>query len=326
MDVKKIWNGVMFSKDISRRRFLKAAVAAIATVPFLGLIGRPAAAQGAAFNGRTAKALKGLHDLVSVKGEDPYAMTVKAVEAMGGMGRFVKQGDVVVVKPNIGWDRSPAQAGNTNPEVVAALVDLSYKAGAKRVNVFDITCNDPRRCYESSGIMAAAEAKGAKVYFVEDWNMVKARFGRSSMMEGWPIFKDAIDCDVFINVPVLKHHGLTGLTLSMKNLMGVCGGERGKMHRDIGPKLVDLTRFIAPDLTVIDAYRVLTRNGPTGGNLADVDTMKRVLVATDPVLADTYAARMVNVEPSTLPYIRSAVTMGFGSTDIKSADIVEVNA
>jgi len=315
----------MLDKKMTRGQFLKLLVSGIAFLPLTGRLLRKAeAAQGSVFNGRPASGVKGDYDLVIAKGEDPYAMTVKAVESMGGMGRFVKKGATVVVKPNIGWDRAPEQAGNTNPQVVAALVDMAYKAGAKRVNVFDVTCNDPRRCYYNSGIEKAAADAGAKVYFPDDWNTVKANFGYPSLMEGWPILADAIECDTFINVPVLKHHGLTRLTLSMKNLMGVCGGDRGKMHRDIGPKLVDLTRFINPDLTVIDAYRVLTRNGPTGGNLADVEAMKTIVVATDPVLADTYASQLAGVDPMAVPYLKSAAQQKFGSLDVEGAKKITV--
>ena len=316
----------LFGRTLSRRQFLKLLLSTLALLPLSGLAGRRADAIGGGFNGRPKADIRGDYDLVVAKGEDPYAITVKAVESMGGMERFVKKGSVVLIKPNIGWDRSPEQAGNTNPRVVAALVDLSLKAGAKRVNVFDITCNDARRCYASSGIEAAAKASGASVYFPDDWDVVKARFGRASLMEDWPILRDAVGCDTFINVPVLKHHGLTRLTLSMKNLMGVCAGDRGKIHRDIGPKLVDLTGFINPDLTVIDAYRVLVRNGPTGGSLADVETLKTVIVATDPTLVDTYAAKLMNVDPLVVPYIKVAADQHFGSTDIEAAKTITVEA
>jgi uncharacterized protein (DUF362 family) len=294
-------------------------------MPFTGrLAGSASAAATGKFNGRPDKGIKGDYDLVVAKGDDPYSMTVRAVEAMGGMSRFVKPGANVVVKPNMGWDRTPEQAGNTNPRVVAALVDMAYKAGAKRVSVFDVTCNDARRCYANSGIEAAASAGGAKVFFTDEWDTVKASFGRQSTMEGWPILNEAIECDTFINVPVLKHHALTRLTLSMKNLMGLCGGNRGLMHVNIGPKLVDLGRFINPELTVIDAYRVLVRNGPSGGNLADVKDYKTVIAATDQTLADAYAAQLVDVDPMAVPNIKSAVKMGYGSADIANAKSLTV--
>ncbi len=155
---------------------------------------------------------------------------------------------------------------------------------------------------------------------------MKAKFSYKSPMEDWPIYRDALECDTFINAPILKHHGLTGLTLSMKNLMGVCSGNRGLIHFDIGTKLAHLTDFIKPDLTVIDAYRVLLRNGPTGGNLEDVSDMKIVIVSADPVLCDSYAAKLMDKDPLSVSYINQAVKLNLGKTDIANADILTINA
>jgi len=291
-----------------------------------GVMGRLGLAQAGTSRGRKRPNVKGTCDLVATKGDDPFAATLKTIEGLGGMQRFVARGGTVVIKPNIGWDRAPEYAANTNPEVVAALVSLCFEAGAKRVNVFDIPCNSPQRTYENSGIKKAAERMGARVYFVDDWNTLKAQFDFDSPMSGWPIFKDAIECDTFINVPILKHHGLTGLTLSMKNLMGVCGGNRGQIHSDIGRKLVDLTYFINPDLTVIDAYRVLLNNGPTGGSLNDVKLIKTVIAGTDPTLVDTYACSLVGTDPRSIPYLAEAMDRKFGKSDISKASILELNA
>jgi len=320
--VNEFWDSLSRRK-ISRKRFLKFSLLGLAAFFLGGELLRPQSSRAAGFNGRMKKSIKGDHDIVEASGDDPFVMTVRAIEEMGGMGRFVKAGDTVVVKPNIGWDRAPEYAATTNPMVVAALVELCLKAGAKRVNVFDNTCNAAQRCYVTTGIKAAAESKGAKVYFVDDWNIINARFDYNSPMDGWPIFRDAVDCDCFINVPVLKHHGLTRLTISMKNLMGVCSGGRGKMHFNIGPMLADLTDFIKPELTVIDAYRVLVRNGPTGGSLNDVVDMKKLLVATDPVLADTYACYLLEKQPLSIKPIPEAAAHNLGSTDINRADILK---
>ena len=311
---------------ISRGAFVKLCFSLLAGLTLGGMLTKRSYPASKPSNKRPKRSVNGKYDIVAVKGEDPYQMTVKALDAIGGMGQFVKKGDIVVIKPNIGWDRGVEQAANTNPLVVAALVELCFKSGAKRVNVFDIPCNSAQRCYENSGISKAAREKGADVYFVDDWNFINANFSYPSPMEGWPIFKDAVQCDTFINVPVLKNHGLTGLTLSMKNLMGVCGGNRGQIHRDIGKKLVDLTDFINPELTVIDAYRVLTANGPSGGNLDDVILMKTVIAGTDPTLADVYAAKMVNKDPLSVPYISEAVKRNFGKSDIGKARILELAA
>ena len=309
---------------ITRRNFIKTCllwlVYLAANVPFV----RFAFARTETSDGREKKGIKGDYDIVLAEGKDPYKNTVAAVEKMGGMKRFVKAGDVVVVKPNMAWDRTPLQAANTDPMVVAALVDLAYKAGAKRVRVFDRPCNDERACHLRSGIEEAAKKKGAQVLYVNEWNVAKAHFPYQSPMENWPMLRDAIDCDVFINVPVLKHHSLTGLTLSMKNLMGVCSGTRGLIHMDIGRKLVDITNFINPDLTVVDATRVLVRNGPSGGDLADVVEMDKVFVATDPTLADTFACTLVKKDPMTVPNIRNACQRKIGSTDIGKARVLKV--
>jgi len=313
-----------FQKTVTRRSFLKFLMTGAAALTFSKFLPRSVFAKAGPVQGRKKKGIKGKHDLVLASGEDPYKMTVEAVKAIGGMEQFVKTGDVVVIKPNIAWDRKPEHGSNTNPMVVAALVELCKKAGAARVNVFDHTCNSAKRCYEKSGIKEAAEAKGAMVYHVDDWNFVQAKFSYDSPMDGWPVFRDAIECDTFINVPVFKHHGLTRLTLSMKNLMGICGGMRGMMHQNIGKKLVDITDFISPDLTVIDGYRMLAKHGPQGGNIDDVIDMKKIIVSTDPTLADLYACKLADVDPNDVPYVKEAINRGFGLTDISKTSINEL--
>jgi uncharacterized protein (DUF362 family) len=314
-------------KRMSRRNFFKACLA-LAGLFFLGREAlKSASAQKPAkttVNARRKKGARGKHDLVVASDENPFNLVIKAMEAMGGMSRFVDRGDVVVIKPNIGWDRTPEQAGNTNPQVVAALVKLALQAGAKKVKVFDIPCNDARRCYENSGIRRAAEENGAAVFFPDHWNILPAHFSYESLMEGWPILREALECDTFINVPILKHHSLTRLTLSMKNLMGVCVGSRGNIHQDIGRKLVDLTDFIQPDLTVIDAFRVLVRNGPTGGDLADVENLRTVIISHDSTLADLYACQLMGVDPQEVSCLQQALERKFGLTDLQKADILDL--
>jgi len=316
----------LLGRKITRKGFLKLCGIGAGSLALNSALFKFAFGQEDLSAGRPGKNIKGLRDLVVAKGDDPYAMTVKAIEAMGGMGKFVGKNSVVLVKPNIGWDRSPEQAANTNPQVVGALVDMCFKSGAKRVNIFDRTCNDQKRCYENSGIEKIAREKGANVYFPDDWNVVKAKFNYTSPMEGWPIYRDALECDTFINVPVLKHHALAGLTISMKNLMGICSGNRGLIHFDIGTKLAHLTDFIKPDLNVIDAYRVLKRNGPTGGDMGDLIDMKTLIVGTDPVLCDAYSCVLMGREPSSMSYINQAIKQNLGSADIEKADILTINA
>jgi uncharacterized protein (DUF362 family) len=311
-------------RPISRRQFLKCfSILGLSFLFSSRLTGNLFANQKPS-EGRRKKEITPAHHLVAVKGKDPFQNTVKAIQELGGMSLFVKEGDTVVVKPNIAWDRTPEQAANTNPSVVAAIVELCYKAKAKRVNVFDIPCNNGKRCYKNSGIREAAKAKGAYVYFADEWNVSTARFPYPSGIESWPILRDAIECDCFINVPVLKHHRLTGLTLSMKNLMGVCAGMRGLIHNNIGEKLVDLTDFINPELTIIDGTRVLLKNGPSGGSLDDVKVFDTVIASTDPTLADTYACGIVEKDPMDIPYIEAAARRGFGHHDLSTRDVLRI--
>ena len=310
-------------KRITRRQFIKVGSALI---PFLFAkdlfassrrSGRllAQAKPGAAGNGVSAVSM------AVVKGKDHRLLAEEAVNALGGIKKFVKKGDKVVVKPNMAWDRSPEQAGNTNPVIVSALVSMCLDAGAAKVKVFDRCCSDPRRTYKNSGIAAAAKKAGADVFHVDEWNYVKATFDYDSPLEGWPIYRDAVEADCFINVPVLKHHGLTKLTLSMKNLMGVMGDNRGRIHWGIDKKLAHVTDFISPDLTIIDATRVLTRNGPSGGNLEDVKVMDTVIASTDPVLADSEAARIAGRDPMDIGYIKEAHAMGLGKTGVPSSQV-----
>ena len=308
-------------RRVTRATFLKFLITGMLYILSRNRLLKTVFASEEESTGRPRRSIKTKHDLVVAEGSDPYMNTVRAIEAIGGMKLFVKPKSTVVVKPNIAWDRTPEQAANTDPQVVAAIVELCYKAGAKRVNVFDVPCNEDKRCYESSGIQKAAASKGAHVFFADHWNVVKAKLPYASGMNGWPILRDAVICDTFINVPVLKDHGLTSLTMSMKNLMGVCTGRRGLIHVDIGNKLVDLNNFINPELTVIDATRVLIQHGPSGGNIEDVRVYNKVIVSTDATLADTYAATMVGRDPMSIPNIRAAVGRGIGSADIAKARI-----
>jgi uncharacterized protein (DUF362 family) len=259
-----------------------------------------------------------------VKGADPALVTRKAVELIGGMGSFVSRGDVVLVKPNIGWDRVPEQAADTNPAVVAALVAMALEAGAKKVFVADNPCNDARRTYKRSGIMDAAKEAGAEVRFIEDRNYVKMNLG-GEVLKDWLVYRDAVEADKIINVPIAKHHGLGGITLSMKNLMGATGGARNLMHQRLPESIVDLTAFFKPELTVLDAVRILKANGPQGGSMNDVERLDTVAASADPVRIDAFGATLFGKDPGDFPMISIAEKRGLGTGDFKGAGFIEVD-
>jgi uncharacterized protein (DUF362 family) len=254
-------------------------------------------------------------------GDSPGETAKKAVAALGGMGVFVARGDVVVVKPNIGWDRTPEQAANTNPDVVVAVAEMCLAAGAKSVRVLDRTCNEARRCYASSGIREAVErfarkhhvADGLRIYHVEDRKFVRTAIPGALALKEWELYRDVLEADKFVNVPIAKNHSLAGVTLGLKNLMGVMGGNRGQIHFRLSECLVDVNRRVPSHLTVIDAGRVLLRNGPSGGNLADVKAFGKAFASADVVAADVVAAeRIFGLKPGSVAHIQKAIDSGLG--------------
>jgi uncharacterized protein (DUF362 family) len=254
-----------------------------------------------------------LPKMVVAQGEDPRALVRRALEELGGMRRFIARGDVVVVKPNIGWDRTPEQAANTNPEIIAEAVRLCHDAGAARVVVTDVSCNEPRRCFERSGIAEAARREGALVVLPEQTRFREVDLG-GDVLKVWPVFEPFLAADKIINIPIAKHHSLTGATLGIKNWYGILGGQRQRLHQHIHESLVDLAEFMRPTLTIMDAYRVLLRGGPTGGNLEDVVLKKTLVAGTDPVALDAYTAKAYwDLDYRTLRYLKLATERGLGT-------------
>lgn len=257
------------------------------------------------------------------EGSDPALITRNAINKLGGMKRFVKSGDVVVVKPNIGWDRNSDQAANTNPLVVKAIVEEALRAGAKKVKVFDRTCNDARRCYVNSGIEAALKGmKNVELKHIENERFKKVAVNGKALSE-WELYSEALNADVFINVPVAKHHGLTRLTLGLKNVMGVMGGNRGSIHKNIDSSLADINSVLKSHLVVIDATRVLTAHGPQGGDLDDVKKLNKVIASTDIVAADAYATTLFGLKPEDISVTVAASKRGLGEINLKKVRIVK---
>ncbi|HKZ16738.1 MAG TPA: DUF362 domain-containing protein [Geobacteraceae bacterium] len=260
--------------------------------------------------------------LAVAEGKDYAGITRNAIRALGGMQRFVRKGDLVVVKPNIGWDRSPEQAANTHPLVVRAIVEESLRSGAAKVKVFDRTCNDERRCYVNSGIGSALRGmKNVEVKYIENERFRKVAINGTALKE-WELYGEALSANVFINAPVAKHHGLTGLSLGIKNIMGVMGGNRGKIHQNIGPALADINGVLKSHLVVIDATRILTAHGPQGGDLRDVRIVNKVIASTDIVAADAYATTLFGLKPADIGTTVAAYRKGLGEMNLDKVRIV----
>lgn len=265
-----------------------------------------------------------LPKMVVVSGGTPGGLAAAALAALGGMQKFIARGDVVVLKPNIGWDRVPQQAANTNPELVKAVAQLCFEAGAKQVVVTDVSCNDPRRCFMRSGIASAAESAGATVLLPEERKFRDYRIN-GELLSVWPVYTPIIEADKIINIPIVKHHNLSRVTMGMKNWYGILGGRRNQLHQNIDVGIADLATFVRPTLTILDAYRVLMVNGPQGGNLNDVKLLKTVVAGVDPVAIDALGATFLGLRAEQIPYIMIGHTRGLVNKNYSELQVKYVN-
>jgi len=239
------------------------------------------------------------------------SLTEAAIADLGGIERFVSRSDRVWIKPNIGWNRRPELAANTNPDVVATLVRLCRDAGARTVQVGDHPCHP-----------AAAAAAGGQVVYLDERRFIDTRLD-GQRLQTWPIYAEILEADLVINVPIAKHHGLTEVTLAMKNYMGVIGGRRGSWHQHIDDCIADITAFMRPRLSVLDAVRVLTDHGPQGGNVDDVKLVGTVAAGTDIVALDALGATLMGHQPAALPSLRVAAERGLGTLDWRGLPLTE---
>jgi uncharacterized protein (DUF362 family) len=255
--------------------------------------------------------------VVKAQGGSPARLVRSAITALGGIGAFVSKGQTVVVKPNIGWDRSPEQAANTHPEVVREVVLLCLEAGAAKVKIFDRTCNDPRRCYVNSGIAAALEGLDARVVLshIDERRFRVVEMPEALILKRSSYYEEALDADCFINLPVAKHQSASGLTIGMKNIMGILGGNRAVLHRNLPEALVDMNRAVRSHLTLVDATRILVANGPQGGKLEDVRALDTVIASSDVVAADSISATLFAKSYLDLKYLQLAQEQGLGIAD-----------
>jgi uncharacterized protein (DUF362 family) len=263
------------------------------------------------------------YDLVAVKGGEPEMMFDKAIESLGGIGNFVKKGQTVLLKPNIGWDVTPERAANTNPKLVKRVVEHCLQAGAKKVYVFDNTCDKWDRCYANSGIeQAVKDAGGTLVPGNTENYYQEVQIPGGKKLTSTKVHELVLQSDVFINMPVLKNHSSANLTISLKNLMGVVW-DRGYWHRnDLNQCIADYGLFAKkPTLNIVDAYRVMMKNGPRGVGEADVSLMKSLIVSPDMVAADAAATKLFGISPDDVPYIGIADSMGIGSMQLDKLNI-----
>jgi uncharacterized protein (DUF362 family) len=263
--------------------------------------------------------------VVARGGGTAAAMVRAAVERVGGMGRFVRRGESVLVKPNMAWDRAPEQGANTNPEVLSEVIRLCREAGAGRVVVAEVPVHDAARTAVRSGLERAAREAGAEFIVPPHAGFTTAAI-RGAVLDEWEVFDPALKVDRLINVPVVKEHELSRMTCGLKNLYGFLGGNRGSLHQRIHVAIADLAVAFRPTLTVVDATRVMMRGGPQGGRLDDVRQVGAVGAGTDMVVLDAWAATLLGAEPRDIDHIVLAQGRGLGSLDVASIEEIHVGA
>jgi len=309
-------------KKITRRQFIKGAAVAVTlpllpeTLPFYGTLAHAAAES----------------DLVIAKNGSPTQLLQTAMTPLGGMGRFVKKGQRVVIKANIAWARTPEQACTNNPELMMALIKMCYEAGAKRVAVWDHTCDNYQFCFSRSGLKEAGQKAGADVLSGHGRNVYKqVEIPKAKKLKTAEILRDVLESDVFINFPIPKQHFATELTLGMKNLMGIIW-DMEQLHKiDLHQCIADVNTLRKPNLVVMDAVRILTTNGPKGpGKTVDPG---EVIVSTDIVAVDAYGAGFFKnpktgkpFMPEEIRFVKYAYDHGLGEIDLSKVQVKKVSA
>ncbi|HBL18091.1 MAG: hypothetical protein A2X36_11235 [Elusimicrobia bacterium GWA2_69_24] len=267
-----------------------------------------------------------LPDLVAVKDGSPVQMFEAGIEALGGMKRFVKKGTLVLVKPNIGWDKTPIEGADTNPDLVGRVVRAAYDAGAREVAVCDHSVETEKSCYERSGIEKAVRDNQGVMHTASrrsDYRKVPVPGGK--VLKEVEVHRLYLDSDVVINVPILKSHGGGRMTASLKNLMGVVW-DRSYWHRHgLHQAIAEFPLVRKPDLNVVDAYIVMMENGPRGVSSEDLLLKRMQVLSPDPVLADTACARMLDMKPEDVSYLPLAQALGLGSMDLAKRSIRRIS-
>jgi len=314
------------NKNLGRREFLSRAGKAGISIAAAGVISWRLYDKEEPKTGVDAESLVTLPDfqvprkdgqtMSIVKGSDRVKTVNKAIELLGGIERFVKAGETVAIKPNVAFASPPMLGATANPELIAEVVRLCYKAGAKRVYVTDNPINDPASCFTLSGIGKAASQAGAKVILPKDHLFRHTTLARGKLIRNWPIFSEPfMAVDKFIGITPVKHHHRAGASMTMKNWYGLLGGRRNVFHQDINTIIAELSMMVRPTLVLLDGTEVMMTNGPTGGSLSDLTRANTLVASTDCVAADSYGCTLLDLRVSDLPYLGKAERAGAGTTN-----------
>ncbi|MBN2480961.1 MAG: DUF362 domain-containing protein [Bacteroidales bacterium] len=303
---------------MKRREFIRSSVGAGVFTGAALSVG----SYGALMAAENTSSFQMPYDMVAIRGGEPGDMFNRGIASLGGLKQFVKPNQTVVIKPNIGWDTTPEKGATTNPELVTAVIEQCKMAGAKSIYVFDNPVAEWTRSYAYSGIEDAAKKAGATVVSGKSEGYYQnVTIPKGKVLKNAKVHELILESDVFINIPVLKNHGGSTLTIALKNLMGVVWDRQFWHSNDLHQCIADFATFRKPDLNIVDAYRVMKRNGPRGVSVADVVTMKYQIIAMDMVAADAAATKVFGMEPDQLRHIALAEQLGVGTSNIDALKI-----
>jgi uncharacterized protein (DUF362 family) len=297
---------------IDRRHFIKRGIQA----------GMLTASGLYASDGNPARPASALPDIVAVRNGEPAAMLDEALRAFGGMGRFVRRGQRVCIKPNIAWNQPPEMGANTHPELVRRAIEHCLDAGAREVVVFDHTCHPWESCYRNSGIEQAVRTAGGRILHGHDemyYQGVDIPQGKA--LQQVQVHEAILGADVFINMPVIKHHRATRMTNCLKNLMGAVWDRRHWHQTNLNQCIADFATYCKPTLNIVDGYRIMLQNGPIGSSPDDLRLTKTLLVGVDMVALDAASVRLFGAEVGDVTHLGLAEAAGIGTTDLASLDI-----
>jgi uncharacterized protein (DUF362 family) len=326
------------SGELNRRDFLKRVGYASALALAAGGLGLvlydrkgPAPSEGQkALTGLGNYALKtltpGQGKMAIVRGMDRKVMVEQGVKALGGMELFIRKGDRVLIKVNAAFATPPSLGATTNPEVLAIVADLCFKAGAAQVLVTDNPINNPDSCFEISGLAHAAQTAGARLIAPRAALFDPVSLPGGKLLENWPVMAGVFPgvTKVIVVSPV-KDHQRAGASMTLKNLYGFLGGRRNVFHQDINGIITELSQLLKPTLVVLDGTMTMMTNGPTGGSLSDLKDTGTLVVSTDPVAADAVGVELLGRTLADVPYILMAEKAGAGTADYHRLNPIMIN-
>ncbi len=305
-------------KAYTRREFLKQLAAGVALAAVGSLAGPKR------IFGKTDKlvAESAQSELYVLEGTDYARLLQQAVEALGGINKYVKKGSYVVIKPNASWSRTPEEAGNTHPVLVAEMIKLCREAGAAKVDVIDHACDNYKSAFRISGVEEAVKKAGGKMIALSEGdNFSPVRIAKARKLKKADVAKQILAADCFINMPIAKDHSAATLTMAMKNYMGVVKNRWAFHQQGLNQCIADISSFVKPDLVLMDCTRILLTNGPKGPG--EVKVLNKIVAGHDHVAVDAFGTTLFGLKPEKIEYIRIAGEMGIGQADLEKIKVIE---